>query len=285
MTTSRGVLGAAVLALLQGGAAADDGLLERGSYLERAIVACGNCHTPMGPDGPLPGMELAGGLEIPEPGLFTVYTPNITPDPETGIGGWSDEELIRAIREGVRPDGTIIRPPMPMHFYRVMSDGDVRAIVAYLRSVPPVRNEVPESVYHVPTPASWGPPVGSVPDPDPGDIVAHGAYLAGPLGHCMECHTPMVDGRQDLERDLGRGGFAFHGPWGTSVSRNITPHPEDGIGALTDEEVKRAITEGIGADGERLMPPMAYYAYANMTERDLDAVVAYLRSLPPLPDP
>lgn len=283
MTTTRGVLCAAgVLACAQTGSA--DELLERGTYLERAIVACGNCHTPMGPDGPLPGMELAGGLEISEPGLLTAYTPNITPDVETGIGGWSDEELIRAIREGVHPDGSIIRPPMPIVHYRGMSDRDVRAIVAYVRSVPPVRNEVPESVYHIPTPDSWGPPVGSVPEPDTDDLVAYGAYLAGPLGHCIECHTPMVDGRQDYEHDLGRGGFAFHGPWGVSVARNITRHP-DGIGELRDEEVARAITEGVGPDGNRLMPPMPYYAYANLTERDLDAIIAYLRSLPPLPDP
>jgi mono/diheme cytochrome c family protein len=109
---------------------------EHGDYLINGIVACGNCHTPQGPDGPLPGMELAGGLVIEEPEL-TVVTPNITQDLETGIGGWSDQEIITAIREGRRPDGSIIGPPMPINLYRAMSDGDVEALVAYLRAVPP----------------------------------------------------------------------------------------------------------------------------------------------------
>jgi hypothetical protein len=90
-------------------------------------------------------------------------------DEETGIGAWSDEEIILAIREGVRPDGTIIGPPMPIPSYRHMSDYDVRAIVAYLRAAPPVRNVVPSSEYGIPLPESWGPPVGEVPDPSPGD--------------------------------------------------------------------------------------------------------------------
>jgi hypothetical protein len=81
-------------------------------------------------------MELAGGLVIEEPEL-TVVTPNITQDIETGIGGWSDQEIIAAIREGRRPDGSIIGPPMPINLYRAMSDGDVEALVAYLRAVPP----------------------------------------------------------------------------------------------------------------------------------------------------
>jgi len=116
-------------------------LLERGAYLMNSIVACGNCHTPQGPDGPLPGMELAGGLVIEDP-AFTVRPPNITPDPETGIGTWTDDQIIAAIREGRRPDGRIIGPPMPIGLYRQMSDRDVQALVAYLRQVRPVRNQV-----------------------------------------------------------------------------------------------------------------------------------------------
>ena len=115
---------AALLALLPVRLEASESLFERGDYLINGIVACGNCHTPQGPDGPLAGMELAGGLVIEEP-EFTVVTPNITPDPETGIGRWSDEEIIAAIREGRRPDGSIIGPPMPIGLYRGMSDRDV----------------------------------------------------------------------------------------------------------------------------------------------------------------
>jgi len=254
--------------------------LERGTYLMNSIVACGNCHTVQTPDGPLPGMELAGGMEIPEPGAFTARAPNITPDPETGIGKWTDDEIITAIREGRRPDGTLIGPPMPIGLYRGMSDTDARAIVAYLRSVPPVVNKVAKSDYAIPLPPNYGPPVGSVPDVSPDDKVAYGAYLAGPAGHCMECHSaPGPNGAPDFENALGAGGFQFHGPWGTSVSANITPA---GIGDWTDAQLKKVITTGERPDGSRLLPPMGVHYYANISDRDLDAIIAYLRSLKPI---
>jgi mono/diheme cytochrome c family protein len=274
------LLGAAVLAGVAAQPVRAETPLERGQYLMSSIVACGNCHTQQGPDGPVPGMELAGGLLI-EDEAFTVHTPNITPDPETGIGGWTDEQIIAAIREGRRPDGRIIGPPMPIHLYRDMSDSDVQAIVAYLRQVAPVKNAVPPSEYRIPLPESWGPPVDSVADVPRDDPVVYGAYLAGPLGHCIECHTPLVEGVPDFDR-LGAGGNPFFGPWDVSVSRNITPHPEAGIGSWTDAQIKRAITQGISADDARLLPPMGFHYYANIDEADLDALVVYLRSLPPL---
>ena len=251
--------------------------LERGTYLMRSIVACGNCHTPQGPKGPIPGMELAGGLKIEEKG-FTVYTPNITPDPETGIGKWTDAQIITAIREGKRPNGTIIGPPMPIGLYRSMSDNDVRGIVAYLRTVKPVKNTPPKSQYKIPLPPSYGPPVQNVPDVPRSDKVAYGAYLAGPAGHCVECHSPMgPKGHPDMENQLGAGGFEFFGPWGVSVSPNITPA---GIGHYSDSELKKVITTGIRPNGSRLKPPMGVAYYANMTDGDLDALIAYLRTLP-----
>jgi mono/diheme cytochrome c family protein len=275
---------AVAAAALCSNVAAAETPLERGTYLMNSIVACGNCHTMQGPEGPV-GAELAGRAEpIEEPGLFKARPDNITPHPETGIGKWTDEQIIRAIREGIRPDGTIIGPPMPIEQYRKLSDSDVQAILAYLRQVPAADNAVPPSEYMMPLPPAYGPPVGSVPDVPRDDKVAYGAYIAGPLGHCVECHTPMVGPKFDYENQLGRGGFKFHGPWGTSVSRNITPHPKDGLGEWSDEEIKRAITTGVSRDGTRLMPPMGFHYYKNIGEEDLDALVAYLRSIPPLPD-
>jgi mono/diheme cytochrome c family protein len=274
-----------VLAVLAAGLWAAPGRaetpLERGRYLIKGIVACGNCHTPQGPDGPLPGMELAGGLVIQEE-AFTVHTPNITPDPETGIGRWTDQQIIAAIREGRRPDGRIIGPPMPIDMYRKMSDRDVRALVAYLRQVKPVHHEVPPSEYRIPLPESYGPPVRSVAEVPRSDRVAYGGYLAGPLGHCMECHTLLIGGQADYRRRLGAGGNTFYGPWGTSVSRNITPDQETGIGAWTDAQIRHAITQGVSADGSALRPPMGFPYYANITDADLAALTAYLRSLKPL---
>lgn len=260
--------------------APDLALLERGRYLVEVVAACGNCHTPMGASGPLPGRSLAGGMLFDEP-PFRAVASNITPDPETGIGRWTDAELGRAIREGIRPDGSLIGPPMPFAWYRGLADRDVAAMVAFLRTVPPVRNAVERSTYRIPLPPAYGPPVGAV--AAPADTpVSRGAYLAGPVAHCMECHTPMLpDGRHDLAR-LGAGGMGFPGPWGVSVARNLTPHAS-GLGGWTDAQIIRAITEGVSADGRRLAPPMAFAAYRHMAPSDLADLVAYLRSLPPQP--
>jgi len=253
-------------------------LLERGTYLVNSVVACGNCHTPKGPEGELPGMELAGWADFFSVREFTARTPNLTPDPETGIGTWTDAQIITAIREGRRPDGTIIGPPMPIGLYRGMSDRDVQAIVAYLRQLPPVRNAVPPSEYHIPLPPAYGPPVTNVPEVSRDDKVAYGAYLAGPLGHCIECHTPAGPEGPDFANNLGAGGFECPGPWGVSVSRNITP---TGIGDISDADLKRIITTGTRPDGSAMLPPMPYPYYAHITDADLDAIIAYLRTLPP----
>jgi mono/diheme cytochrome c family protein len=253
-------------------------LVERGTYLMRAIVACGNCHTPKDPEGEIPGMELAGMAPFFETPEFTANAPNITPDDETGIGTWSDEQIISAIREGKRPDGSIIGPPMPITLYRSLSDRDVTAIVAYLRQIAPVRNTIPKSKYRIPLPPDYGPPVGSVADVPSDDKLAYGAYLAGPVGHCIECHSPMGPHGPDIEKQLGAGGFEFPGPWGLSVSANITP---TGLSDRSDAEIKRMITKGIRPDGSHMLPPMPYPYYANISDGDLDAIIAYLRALSP----
>jgi mono/diheme cytochrome c family protein len=251
--------------------------LERGRYLVESVVACGNCHTPQGPNGPLPGKALAGGLPFDE-AVFNAYSSNITPDAETGIGKWTDAQITLAVREGRRPDGSLIGPPMPFERYRGISDNDMAAIVAYLRSVPAVKNKVAKSEYRMPLPPAWGPPVGKVADVSPGDTLAWGRYLAGPLGHCIECHsTPGPQGAPDVEKGLGAGGMQFRGPWGMSVAPNITP---TGLKAYSDAALKMVITTGMRPDGSRLKPPMGTGYYARMSAPDLDALVAYLRSLP-----
>ena len=258
----------------------DAALLDRGRYLVEVTAACGNCHTPMGPQGPLPGRYLAGGTVFDE-APFRAVAPNITPDPETGIGRWSDAEIARAIREGKRPDGSAIGPPMPFAFYRGLSDRDVAAMVAYLRSVPPVRSATEPSTYRIALPPAYGPPVGAVPPPAE-DPVARGAYLAGPVAHCLDCHTPMLaDGRGDMDR-LGAGGNEYRGPWGVSRSPNITPHA-DALGGWSDAEIIRAVTEGISRNGRPLAPPMAFWAYRAISEQDRADLIAFLRSMKPQP--
>lgn len=252
----------------------------RGAYLVQGPMGCGNCHTPMGPDGFIEDQELAGRL-VDANEAFTAIAPNITP---AGlVGDWTDAELARAIREGLRPDGSVIGPPMPFAMYRGLGDDDLMSVVAYLRTLPPVEHDPGQSEYHVPLPPSYGPPVGTVVAPERGVSVEYGAYLAGPVAHCMECHTPMGPNGPMLDTDLGRGGFEFHGPWGTSVAANITSH-EDGLAKYSDEELAVMITDGVRPDGSRMLPPMPFGFLKGMTDEDLQAVILYLRSLPPLPD-
>ena len=116
-----------------------------------------------------------------------------------------------------------------------------------------------------------------------------GAYLAT-IGHCLECHTPVENGALQFETALGAGGRPFLPSfvkglperWKGAVSRNLTAHPEKGLGAWSDAEIKRAITQGVGRDGRRMQEPMGYAWYAGIRDEDLDAIVAYLRTLPPL---
>ena len=275
-------LAVAILTCFAATASAAQSAMERGAYLVESIVACGNCHTEQTPQGPNPSKRLAGTFLIEEP-AFTAYAPNITPDRDTGIGHYSKADLVRAIREGKRPDGRIIGPPMPIGLYRGLSDRDVDAIATYILAQPAVSNAVPRSTYNIPLPQSYGPPVGEVPDVDPVNTVDYGRYLAGPAGHCIECHTPMVEGHPDFDNQLGAGGFVFRGPWGTSVSANLTSHPELGIARYTDAQVESMIRTGVHASGRPMLPPMGYPYYRNISDGDMKALIAYLRTLPPRP--
>lgn len=249
--------------------------LERGRYLVETLAGCGNCHTPRGPNGPLKDKKFAGG-EIIKHADFTAVTSNITPDPRTGIGNWTDDQIGLAIREGRRPDGRLLGPAMPSRSYRFLADEDVKAIVAYLRSVAPVDNPIAaESHYDVALPANWGPPVGHVDAPLKEDKIAYGKYLAGPLARCMDCHTEPP--RPGESARLGAGGKEFHGPWGISVSANLTP---SALGDWSDAEIERAIRTGVARDGHKLFPPMPFGAYKNIADDDMAALIGYLRSLP-----
>lgn len=293
----RSVLLSVALACGVASAMAQTPTLERGRYLVTTIMACGNCHTPKDADGrPVAAKELAGGgvgFDIPP---FAGTAPNITPDRETGIGSWSDEEIKRAITQGVRPDrgpfaGKPLGAPMPVNFYKVLTPTDLDAVVAYLRSIRPVRNALPPPARLLPVQHEVFPEAArGFAERDLQDKVRRGAYLAT-IGHCLECHTPMNQGVLQYETALGAGGRPFlpsfvkglPASWKGAVSRNITSHPEQGLGNWSDAEIKRAITQGIARDGRRLSPPMGFSSYAGIRDDDLDAIVAYLRTLPPQP--
>jgi mono/diheme cytochrome c family protein len=267
--------------------------LERGRYLVNSILACGNCDTPKDEKGlPIVERELSGGLSFTTP-AFNATASNITPDRETGIGTWSDEAIKRAITHGIRPDNARLPAPvaavMAANFFKALLPIDLDAIVVYLRSVKPVRNLVPDPVYKAPIHRD------RYPDAETGftaaqlqEPVKRGAYLVT-IGHCMECHSTWEKGISDYENGLGRGGRPF-GPklvqgfpasWDGSTASNITSHRTKGVGAWTDAEIKRAIADGVSRDGRKLKPPMDFGSYQRMNDTDLNAIVAYLRTVPP----
>jgi mono/diheme cytochrome c family protein len=266
---------------------------ERGAYLVNTIMACGSCHTPRDAAGKtIAESAFSGGLTFTTP-AFIATASNITPDVESGIGSWSDAEIKRALAEGMRPDhgrlaGVPLAAIMPANFYKALLPEDLDAIVAYLRTIKPVRREVPAPVYKTPVHRD------SYPDAEAGfdktvsaDPARRGAYLVT-IGHCMECHSAWSRGTSDFKTGLGRGGRVFPPREGSaegspgSIAPNITSDPAAGIGAWTDQEVGRAITQAIARDGRMLKPPMAYSYYAGLKETDLADIIAYLRTVPPL---
>ena len=270
---------AAIVLLGSSAAQAQKGAsMERGKYLMDSVVACGNCHVARGEKGaPMFDKGLSGGMTFDEP-PFKAIASNITPDPETGIGNWTDAQLGKAIREGVHPDGSIIGPPMPMEFYRKMSDADLASIIAYLKAQPPVKNAVARSEYRMPLPPGYGPALKKVATPSSKNKVKYGKYLSD-IGHCMECHTPREKGHLNMKK-VGAGGQVFKGPWGESVARNLTPH-DSGLKDWSDAEIARVVREGVGKDGTPRKPPMAFGWYKNISDEDMKALTAYLRSLKP----
>jgi mono/diheme cytochrome c family protein len=257
--------------------------IERGSYLVNAVMACDLCHTPRGPGGLNMERRFSGGSIVWDGPAYTVHGSNITPDRDTGIGAWSKDDIKRLLTTGVRPNGVPVAPQMPYGFYRILTPGDLDAIATYLETIMPVSNEVPPPVYKA---AAYPVPLlgaeTSIGDAVPQDPVKRGFYLAT-LAHCMECHSRKPDGVQDFKNWWGKGGHEMKGPFGSVVVSNISSHKEKGVGAWTDAELKRVFTEGIGRDERVLKLPMARQRYfSKMTEQDLNAIVAWVRTIPPI---
>ncbi len=262
---------ATVVLLATGGAASAQSPTQRGDYLVNSVLNCGNCHTPRGPAGA--DKPFAGGNLFETPG-FKVYSSNLTPDKETGIGNWTADQIKNAIVKGVRPDGTVLAM-MPTGYYKVLTARDLDAIVAYLRSLKPIKNAVATPEYKVALkPDLTVPPMGKM------SRKARRGYYLATIGHCMECHSPREKGVSLAATETGVGKHQFEGPWGVSTSRNITSDKEKGLGNWTDAEIKRAITQGISRNGDKLKPPMGYAAYAKMNDKDMGDLIAYLRTVP-----
>jgi mono/diheme cytochrome c family protein len=268
--------------------------LERGGYLVNQAMSCGACHTTRQGNFLLTGertdMYLAGqAIEFQG---FKFWMPNLTSDVETGLGGWSDDEIMRAVRDGIGKDGHLMFPMMPFTSYQHVSDEDMRAIVAYLRSVPPVKNKrTPEEndfgffvEFFINRGMMAHKPARDVPQPNKQDKLKYGEYVMR-LGHCWECHS----GTPESPKDVGEEGFlsgsdeADELPGvGKVYMRNLTPDPETGLGKYSADQIKQALRSGHRLDGKPMAPPMSFFIphISGLTDEDLDALVAFLKSVP-----
>ena len=260
----------------------DPKVVERGAYIAKA-GACLVCHTAIGPQGPDLANVGGGGLEMKEK-FGTWRTPNITPDKGTGIGNWTDDQIIAAVREGVRPDGAKLIPMMPFMNYNVMTDDDAKALVAFLRTLKPVERTTAKSEVKM-----EAPPAPKPPNQAPGDDVAKkGAYYAS-IMLCNHCHfTPNKDfsGPAGMDK-MYSGGLPMELPplgTGTLFGRNITSDPNTGIGKWTEEQIFAAIKMMQKPDGKRIMGPMLFMQsqWSQMDDADLKAVAGYIKKLPPV---
>ncbi|HWA41601.1 MAG TPA: cytochrome c [Hypericibacter adhaerens] len=266
--------------------AADADQVARGAYLF-AAGGCGACHT----DTKHGGAVLGGGVALDTPfGRF--YTPNISADPDHGIGRWSETDFLRALQQGIAPDGRYYYPAFPYTAYSKARPEDLLAIRAYILSLPPVT--AASKPHELSFPFSWRSllgvwrvmnfTAGPVWTDDPGRDASwnRGGYLVEALGHCAECHTPrgMLGG---LERDLAYSGTAA-APGGGKVP-NITPDPETGIGGWSKEQVIALLKDGALPDFDYVGDGMGEVVSENtskLTDEDRAAMADYLMSLPPI---
>jgi hypothetical protein len=265
--------------------------IERGQYLFTTLLDCDGCHS--GRDfsrlgGPVVAGTRGMGGQVRLAGLpGEVYAPNITPDKETGIGNWTDGEKIRAIREGISKDGHMLFPLMPYPGYKYLSDLDTMSLVAYMNTLPAIRNSVQRSsisffvsvmVKSVPQPVTR-----TIPPVDPGGGEIYGEYLVSIAG-CEQCHTQQSMGQEDASMRFA-GGRIFATPDGTVASANITPDKDTGIGKwdfIRFRDRMQAMRQYKGTEFPKVGPErftlMPWIAYSSMSDHDLEAIFLYVKS-------
>ena len=273
-------------------------LVARGQYLVDHVAACPDCHTPRNEMGaPIPEQYLAGAdCFVRLPNGDCLGSRNLT-NHETGLANRTDAEIKRMISDGVRPAATgdeALFPVMPYYVFHNMTDQDLDAVVAYLRTVPPVEHAIQRraAVFDLPAPAA---PLdlSSVPLPLPDyanpEAAARGRYLATQAGVCVECHTKHLMGDPKVVdyASFFAGGeeFAVPGLPGTPVSKNLTSDAETGLGEWTVDDIVKVIKQGIDKHGDGICPPMPVGprgAFGDMTAEDALDVAHYIKSLPPL---
>jgi mono/diheme cytochrome c family protein len=262
--------------------------LARGQYLVEHVTDCMGCHAEhdwTAHDAPVrPNTEGAGqDMNVLKGFPGKVYAPNITPDRETGAGDWSDDQLARAIREGISHDGRALFPFMPYPDFRAMSDEDLAAVIVYIRSLAPVRQRQPQTELIFPVryliraaPQPLDAPVG---DPDVSTPEKRGKYLVT-IGGCTDCHTPQDAHGQRMAGLEFAGGFVLEGPWGRAASSNLTPDPS-GIPYYDQTLFTQALRTGY-VKARKLNQIMPWHVYRGMTDEDLAAMFAYVKTFRPV---
>lgn len=239
----------------------------RGAYIFAAAAGCG-CHiTDKG--------FLAGGAEYDLGPLGKVYSRNITSDPETGIGTWTESDIVTAIRTGKTPDGEQLVPVMPYHTYSGMADQDAYDLAAFIKTVPAIKNETPKDTVTIQFPA-FNPP--AAPATAPTEGVARGEYLVKNISDCSGCHTPMdAQGNPDMSKYLAGG------PIEGQISANITSDTETGIGKWTAEQIAHLLATGERPDGSKvggLMAEVVNGGFSKLTAADQLAIAEYIKTVP-----
>jgi mono/diheme cytochrome c family protein len=260
--------------------------LERGRYLVENLVGCLDCHSERDRakhQAPLLSGALGAGAVLPIMGFRgRIAPPNITPDRETGVGGWTDDQLARAIREGIGHNGQALFYLMPYQSYSHLSDEDLASVVVYLRSLKPIHHVVPPT--QIPFPIDYlirsapQPITGPVPPPDLSTAARRGEYLVT-IGGCDPCHTPRKKGKAVPGLEFG-GGTSFKGPWGEVASTNITSDAT-GMSYYDETLFVQAMRAGY-VKARELKSIMPWWSYGGLTDADLKAIFAFLRTLKPV---
>lgn len=279
-----------------GGAAGignEDPHVARGEYLVNHVAACPDCHTPRDDKGaPILEQFLAGAeCFVQLPNGDCLNSRNLTSD-ETGLAGYTDEQIKNMIQNGIDDENKPLNPVMPYYVYHNISAADISDIVAYLRTVPAVVHDVPENGDSFVVPAAAN-PVDAATIPMPADdfperdSALRGRYLAGNLGVCLECHTQHEDaGSPDVikpEKFFAGGELFQIGLPSTPVSANLTSDKETGLGDWTVDQIVKAMLEGVDDEGKGLCPPMPFGpmgAFGGMTKADATDIANYIKSLP-----
>jgi hypothetical protein len=266
--------------------------IERGRYLTHHVAGCVGCHSDVDvskPGEPIIEGRTGAGRDFGEFEGFParLRARNLTPDKETGIGAVSDGEMLRAMREGIGFDGRALFPMMPYQTYaKALSDEDALAIIAYLRTLPPIERDVgkteiafPVSMFIRAAPRPLEKPLAA--PPAASDVRARGEWLLS-LCSCRDCHDGFNERREPIAGRELSGGAPFPIPGkGTVYAANITSDKATGIGSYSDEDLLRALTEGISKSG-RLLYGMPFVYYRGMTEEDKRALLVALRKVKPV---